>query len=71
MKRAYMNVNHEQQRRTDDPDRIRLNSKVWVPVNGKILAGVVIHELTYGDFIVEVRGKQYQYGPEEVKLRQC
>lgn len=66
-----MSANDERKKQVADQDRIRMNSKVWVPVKGKILAGVVIQELTYGDFIVEVRGKHYQYEPAEVKLRTC
>jgi hypothetical protein len=51
-------------------ERIQLDSKVWVPLEGNIVAGIVIQELIWGEYIVEVRGKQYHFDASQVKRRQ-
>ncbi|MBN2381443.1 hypothetical protein JXQ70_01040 [bacterium] len=51
------------------PPGIKADSKVWVPFRDQILPGVVVEQLLYGDFIVEVRGKQYQYNASQVTIR--
>ncbi|MFC1850399.1 hypothetical protein ACFL27_09435 [candidate division CSSED10-310 bacterium] len=49
------------------PEYITVDTKVWVPFKGHSIAGVVLEKLTYGDYIVMVRGKKYQYEASQVK----